>query len=815
MVLLVCLLPDSLDALHQPRGRGRGDKPRAILRLGGGGSARGDRGQGEDAGSRSKAEDWEEERRIADLLGDKIIRKLSMKRWLEERHRFFPTPSAVERLRVEEGEEMRDRILAQEGWAPSKKLAQFYRPKRTRWEEHAKQAAALEDRNSHLPCIDLNRQPVPGGSRLWGVPELRGGGEGVGLTKDDWLGDWWRHWRRRRVDDLWRLEVTIAGQRFAVSVGGTVLDCILASNLLFFVHVIVDMTVAMLAARLLTGLLFPVLLPSLRDFPRVAGLSLVVAHWGMRLAKTAMSAFIGGHIVSSAANHRLAFQPPLLPVLYASAVSLHSSVQLLSRLAQDSRFRGVISPTGMALRLLTCEIPGLMLFASAAFSGKHATAGAGEGQQSGWLTGCLSMWSQQLRALKAEEGGSQARQGRGRAVARHRGDAKAGRGRKGEEGLQAIREELRRNRQEIRTVAKSLVLSGEARQEVKAALRNLREEAQKAEASGDARAAAEARADMSLMQHVVEEMDQTESAGLGDAGTGEEEERGEWGRGLWDKAQALLAKENALVAELAARNAESKTGPSESTRPSSWGVWGSLVKSMCPWQQRESESDSDSESESESEADQRTSSPSWLKQGMASGARAKKPAKVAGGKSRIETLVAKANAGRESSQDTGGRDARTDSGNVGVDGGGGGEGRGNARVRSSSPIDYSKWDALVDSSEEECAQAPKKKPVGKGTAAAGHKNKKDRAASGSDNPVWSALLRVEKGRGRSEGLDTEAKLPGAYEPKESAGGRPRAGEGDGHREGKLRESKCQPRQVIFCGKEQASRNACSPGLLRH
>ena len=806
MVLLVCFLPDFLDALHQPRGRGRGDKPRAVLRLGGGG--RGDRGRGEDAGSHSKAEDWDEEKRIAALLGDKIIRKLSMKRWLEERHKFFPTPSAVERLRVEEGEEMRDRILAQEGWAPSKKLAQFYRPKRTRWEEHAKQAATLEDRNSHLPCIDLNRQPIPGGSRLWGVPELRGGGEGVGRTKDGWPGDWWRHWRRRRVDDLWRLEVTLAGQRFAVSVGGTVLDCILASNLLFFVHVIVDMTIAMLAARLLTGLLFPVLLPSLRDFPRVAGLSLVVAHWGMRLAKTAMSAFIGGYIVSSAASHRLAFQPPLLPVLYASAVSLHSSVQLLSRLAQDPRFRGVISLPGMALRLLTCEIPGLMLFASAAFSGKHAAAGAAEAQKSGWLTGCLSMWSQQLRALKAEEACSQARQGRGRAVARGRGDTKAGRGRKGGGGLQAIREELQRNRQEIRTVAKSLVLSGEARQEVNAALRDLREDAQKAEASGDARAAAEVRADIALMQHVVEEMDQAESAGLGEAGTGEEEDRGAWGRGLWDKAQALLAKENALVAELAARNAEGKTGPSESARPSSWGVWGSWVKSLCAWQQRES--DSESNSDSDSEADQRTSSPSWLQQGMAGGARAKKQAKVAGSKSRIETLVAKANAGRESSQDTGGRNARTDRGNVGVDGGVGGEGRGNARVRSSSPIDYSKWDALVDSSEEECPQALKKKPGGKDTAAAGHQNKKDRAASGSDNPVWSALLRVEKGRGRSEGLDTEAKLSGA-----AAGGRPRAGEGDGHRGEKLRESQCQPRQVIFCGREQASRNTCSPGLLRH
>ena len=129
---------------------------------------------------------------------------------------------------------------------------------------------------------------------------------------------------------------------------------------------------------------------------------------------------------------------------------------------------------------------------------------------------------------------------------------------------------------------------------------------------------------------------------------------------MWDKAQALLAKENALVAELAARNAEGKTGPSESARPSSWGVWGSWVKSLCPWQQHVSDS------ESESEAEQRTSSPSWLKQGMAGGARAKKPAKVAGSKSRIETLVAKANSGRESSQDTGGRNARTDRGNVGV-----------------------------------------------------------------------------------------------------------------------------------------------------
>ena len=43
-------------------------------------------------------------------------------------------PRRLERLKVEEGEEMRDKICV-EGWRLSQKMALFARPQRTRWEQ--------------------------------------------------------------------------------------------------------------------------------------------------------------------------------------------------------------------------------------------------------------------------------------------------------------------------------------------------------------------------------------------------------------------------------------------------------------------------------------------------------------------------------------------------------------------------------------------------------------------------------------------------------------------------------------------------------
>jgi hypothetical protein len=324
------------------------------------------------AHSAGAAEDWEEERRVANLLSEKIVRKLSMKRWLEERQRFFPTPSAVQRLKVEEGEEMRDKIFAQEGWRVSKRLSQFYRPQRTRWEETAKKELSIDTSpSSRCPVIDLNRVPIPGGSHVWGLDELRGGAEEDSGTEEHdacmqpaqkkW---WWRE----AIDGIFEVGMEKGGTRRKISLSGLLLDCMLADHLLHLVQLLIDVFVAIPITKLVTRVLFPLLLPSLKDFPHVAGLSILIAHWGMRLAKTVMAAICAGQLVAYAAHHKIAFTRPLIPVLYTCLSSLWTTSIIISRLLQDPRFQGSVSLSGICFRLLTCELPGLSLFMWAACS---------------------------------------------------------------------------------------------------------------------------------------------------------------------------------------------------------------------------------------------------------------------------------------------------------------------------------------------------------------------------------------------------------------------------------------------------------------
>jgi hypothetical protein len=123
LLLFVC----PLDGLYHPSANARGQEPARR-----GGWRWGAAGQGGEGAAR---EDWDEEKQVFRVLEEKIIRKVSMKRWLEERHKFYPTLSGVERLKVEEGEEMRDKIFKLEGWRLSQKMALFARPQRTRWEQ--------------------------------------------------------------------------------------------------------------------------------------------------------------------------------------------------------------------------------------------------------------------------------------------------------------------------------------------------------------------------------------------------------------------------------------------------------------------------------------------------------------------------------------------------------------------------------------------------------------------------------------------------------------------------------------------------------
>jgi len=205
--MLLLLMVSQLDGLYHPPPHARGHQP---ARRGGGrwGAA------GHGAGVAAR-EDWEEERQVRLVLEEKIIRKVSMKRWLEERHKFFPTLSGVERLKVEEGEEMRDKILEKEGWRLSKKMAQFTRPRRTRWEQTARETSlsnAGEPRgvSASWPMVDLSRvldrEPLLG--------ELRGGSgsssTGIAQERRVW-------WLRKMMDGAWPVQFEKDGKVIRLS----------------------------------------------------------------------------------------------------------------------------------------------------------------------------------------------------------------------------------------------------------------------------------------------------------------------------------------------------------------------------------------------------------------------------------------------------------------------------------------------------------------------------------------------------------------------------------------------------------------------
>jgi len=100
----------------------------------------------------------------------------------------------------------------------------------------------------------------------------------------------------------------------------------------------------------------------------------MVAHWGMRLSKTVLAAMCAGHMVAYSAFHGLAFIQPVLPVLYTCLSSLWSTLSAIRRILEDPRYKNSISFSGIAVRLLTCEVPGLMLFMWAACSHKDSSS---------------------------------------------------------------------------------------------------------------------------------------------------------------------------------------------------------------------------------------------------------------------------------------------------------------------------------------------------------------------------------------------------------------------------------------------------------
>jgi hypothetical protein len=79
------------------------------------------------------AEDWDEERQLALALQLKVIQKMSMKKWIKERHVLWPSRTTIQRLKVEEWEESRMNELRSQGWVPPKENGSFETVPRTQW----------------------------------------------------------------------------------------------------------------------------------------------------------------------------------------------------------------------------------------------------------------------------------------------------------------------------------------------------------------------------------------------------------------------------------------------------------------------------------------------------------------------------------------------------------------------------------------------------------------------------------------------------------------------------------------------------------
>jgi hypothetical protein len=79
------------------------------------------------------AEDWDEERQLALALQIKVIRKMSMRKWIKERHALWPSRPSVQRLKVEEWEESRLNVMRSQGWSPPKEASSFQTAHRTNW----------------------------------------------------------------------------------------------------------------------------------------------------------------------------------------------------------------------------------------------------------------------------------------------------------------------------------------------------------------------------------------------------------------------------------------------------------------------------------------------------------------------------------------------------------------------------------------------------------------------------------------------------------------------------------------------------------
>ena len=93
---------------------------------------------------------------------------------------------------------------------------------------------------------------------------------------------------------------------FLLVLSGVFLDCFLAVRLLSLVHMLVDTMVDFPVLKLVTKVLLSPMLPMLSEYPQIAGLSIMIALWGMRLSKTALASIVAGHAVAFFAHHGVA-----------------------------------------------------------------------------------------------------------------------------------------------------------------------------------------------------------------------------------------------------------------------------------------------------------------------------------------------------------------------------------------------------------------------------------------------------------------------------------------------------------------------------
>eukprot|EP00960_Hanusia_phi_P015793 465143-Hanusia_phi.AAC.1 len=206
---------------------------------------------------------WAEERKLAAAMEQVVVRKVGLRRWLEERRDFWPTEMASERRRVEMEEERKEEVLRREGWeANGRRAGGFKRLKRSRWEQEAmSEMRALDgdggsgkglvryvDEDGQVQEVDTRTWPMITLEPSAGGLRIRGGGDERPDVKES------KQVKRDKEDNFrWRsmldniLVVEMKkndGASHKFSISGNLLDCFLASQVLVAVQILVDFFIA-------------------------------------------------------------------------------------------------------------------------------------------------------------------------------------------------------------------------------------------------------------------------------------------------------------------------------------------------------------------------------------------------------------------------------------------------------------------------------------------------------------------------------------------------------------------------------------------